>query len=84
LKLSQGEVHDFSEEVQKFSGMCKTGGAHLPTSKSGHGNYIKLKYSLSFCCGKKQFQKKIVTYKITKKATCLMMASLSGLMIYSQ
>jgi hypothetical protein len=32
LKLSQREVHDFSEEVQNNL----RGGAHLP-SKSGHG-----------------------------------------------
>ena len=39
LKLSQGEVHDFSGEVKKFSGEVQNdlrGGAHLP-SKSGHG-----------------------------------------------
>jgi hypothetical protein len=38
LKLSQGEVHDFSGEVKKFSGEVQNdlrGGAHLP-SKSGH------------------------------------------------
>jgi hypothetical protein len=34
LKLPQGEVHDFSEEVQKFSGEVRTF-PHLP-SKSGH------------------------------------------------
>jgi hypothetical protein len=33
LKLSQGEVHDFSGEVQNDL----RGGAHLP-SKSGHGH----------------------------------------------
>jgi hypothetical protein len=34
LKLSQGEVHDFSGEVQKLSGEVQNdlrGGAHLPT-----------------------------------------------------
>jgi hypothetical protein len=39
LKLSQGEVRDFSGEVQKLSGEVQNdlrGGAHLP-SKSGHG-----------------------------------------------
>ena len=33
LKLSKGEVHDFSEEVQKFSGELQNdlrGGAHFP------------------------------------------------------
>ena len=45
LKLSQGEVHDFSGEMQKFPGEVQNdrrGGAHLATphlpSKSGHGN----------------------------------------------
>jgi hypothetical protein len=39
LKLAEGEVHDFSREVQKFSGEVQNdlrGGAQLP-SKSGHG-----------------------------------------------
>jgi hypothetical protein len=34
LKLPQGEVHDFSEEVEKFSGEVQNdlrGGAHLST-----------------------------------------------------
>ena len=38
LKLSQGQVHHFSGEVQKLSGEVQNdlrGGAHLP-SKSGH------------------------------------------------
>jgi hypothetical protein len=38
LKLSQGDVDDFSGQVQKFSGEVQNdlrGGAHLP-SKSGH------------------------------------------------
>jgi hypothetical protein len=38
IKLSQGEVHDFSGEVQKLSEEVQNdlrGGAHLP-SKSGH------------------------------------------------
>jgi hypothetical protein len=34
LKLSQGEVHDFSGEVQTISGEVRTS-PHLP-SKSGH------------------------------------------------
>ena len=39
LKLSQGEAHDFSGQVQKFSGEVQNDlreGAHLP-SKSRHG-----------------------------------------------
>jgi hypothetical protein len=38
LNLSQGEVHDFLSDVQKFSGEVQNDlrrGAHLP-SKSGH------------------------------------------------
>ena len=39
LKLSQGEAHDFSGKLQKFSEEVQNdlrGGTHLP-SKSGHG-----------------------------------------------
>jgi hypothetical protein len=48
LKLSKGEVNDFSGEVQKFSGEVQNdlrGGAHLP-SKSGLGfkRYFKSDY----------------------------------------
>jgi hypothetical protein len=39
LKLSQGEVHDFSGELQKLSGKVQNdlrGGVHLTTHQSGH------------------------------------------------
>jgi hypothetical protein len=44
LKLSQGEVHDFSREVQKFLGEVQNdlkGGAHLLTSP------LKIRYFLT-------------------------------------
>jgi hypothetical protein len=53
LKISQGEVLDFSSEVQKFSGEVQNdlrGGAHLP-SKSGH---VYIQTSVNFKTSEKK------------------------------
>ena len=51
LKLSQGKVHHFSGEAQKFSGEVQNdlrGGVHLP-SKSSHGRNYKFNQECSYC-----------------------------------
>jgi hypothetical protein len=52
LKLSQGEVHDFSREVQKFSGEVQNdlmGDAHLPTPSLKIRPCLSVSLSIRFC-----------------------------------